>query len=138
MAMIVAGTVVTLAGSASANTSSTVGSITSVQSVVRPQDTGSAPDTIDGLYASDWYSPCWTSFNPSSPGGAPMNHYYINCENKWVVVCPAVTVNGALSKFTSWAVKLAPYGDSSTGYAWGVDWHYWSTIHNGYYTTVFC
>ncbi|MDX8029759.1 hypothetical protein SK803_06025 [Lentzea sp. BCCO 10_0856] len=30
--------------------------------------------------------PCWSSFNPSAPQGAPMTHYYRNCSGGSMLV----------------------------------------------------
>ncbi|MFF3070013.1 hypothetical protein ACFVSN_30305 [Kitasatospora sp. NPDC057904] len=91
-----------------------------------------------GEYPSNWpqASSCWTSFDPSSPGGRAMNHYYENCGSYVTTVCPAVRINGVgpLYVFIDHAVYL--HAKPTVDY--GVDWHYEQTTKNGWYTTVTC
>jgi hypothetical protein len=80
---------------------------------------------------------CWTTFIPNAPHGAPMTQYYANCSSAWVIVCPAVDVNGVRIVYGGLWALLAPY----TGMADDTDttfWSYSATIPNGNYTTVFC
>jgi hypothetical protein len=66
-----------------------------------------------------------------------MYHYYANCLSQWVVVCPAVDVNGVRTVYYDKYAVLGPY----TGVADDTDtavWYYAATIPNGLYTTVYC
>jgi hypothetical protein len=91
-----------------------------------------------GLSATTVYDVgCWTTFRPPAPHGAPMYHYYANCLSQWVVVCPAVDVNGVRTVYYDKYAVLGPY----TGVADDTDtavWYYAATIPNGLYTTVYC
>jgi hypothetical protein len=73
---------------------------------------------------------CWTSFNPSVPGGGPMTQTYNNCSPVAVTVTPAYTLSASVYVFVTTCVTLDP-GEY-------VDWHYDATVPNAVYTTVVC
>jgi hypothetical protein len=48
----------------------------------------------------------WTTFRPANPHGASVTRYYANRSSRFVVVCPAVAVNGAQTGYADNAVVL--------------------------------
>jgi hypothetical protein len=80
---------------------------------------------------------CWTTFRPPSPGGGPLTHYYANCLNQWVTVCPAVDLPSGRTIYYDTAWTLAPYPGVANETNTAV-WYYGSTYPNGMYTTVYC
>lgn len=80
---------------------------------------------------------CWTTFRPPAPGGGPLTHYYANCLNQWVTVCPAVDLpSGRITYYNNWWT-LAPYPGVANETNTAV-WTYSATYPNGMYTTVYC
>ncbi|MFC4036079.1 hypothetical protein ACFO3J_32155 [Streptomyces polygonati] len=74
--------------------------------------------------------PCWTSFDPPAPHGAPMYQYYLNCGSATVTVCSVyIAPNGQLFQ-AGGPVTVKP-----TYYAW---WYINPTEVTGRYTTAFC
>ncbi|MDG4830088.1 hypothetical protein O7627_12350 [Solwaraspora sp. WMMD1047] len=112
--------------------------------VSKGSPTVGAPETPTRVSAADrsgtqviYDVGCWTTFRPPAPGGAPMTHYYANCANTWVIVCPAVTVNGVQTVYYNVWKALGPYPGVADHTNTAV-WYYAATIPNGNYTTVFC
>ena len=102
---------------------------------------GAASHTTPALVARPatiYNIPCWTTFVPPSPNGAPMTQYYANCSSVAAFVCPAVIDgSGTETVFDSAAVLVGPYDgiadDSDTAI-----WYYGATVPGDHYTTVFC
>lgn len=75
--------------------------------------------------------PCWTSFNPAAPQGAPMDQTYRNCNGYQVTVMPFYQdLNGSYYIFNQ-ACKTVPDGGVVT-------WHFNSTVQNVNYGTALC
>ncbi|MEU7168901.1 hypothetical protein AB0A70_30345 [Streptomyces morookaense] len=106
------------------------GATSATAATSRPAEESSVPRTIYNVG-------CWTTFVPNAPGGAPMTHYYANCDNHAVTVCPAVDFNGTRTVYYGSAVRLGAYDGVADDTDTAV-WNYASTIPNGQYTTVFC
>ncbi|MGD3110895.1 hypothetical protein [Streptomyces sp. YGL11-2] len=70
--------------------------------------------------------PCWTSFVPENPEGAPMDQYYKNCTSSPVTVCAKNLSDGYVAP---------PRTIGANDVAW---WHWNSTTPGAHYTTIFC
>ncbi|RKT09651.1 hypothetical protein BX285_6752 [Streptomyces sp. 1114.5] len=76
--------------------------------------------------------PCWTSFKPSNPHGAPLDQYDNNCANHGDWVCPRwYDGSGGYQDWVGASRVWAPA-------YYTVTWHYNSTYTYGWYTTIFC
>lgn len=86
--------------------------------------------------AAIYHVPCWTSFNPTNPDGAPMVQWYANCSDVGVTVCPEVIVNGVATVDPDYR-NLGPYDGLADSSDTGV-WQWSSTDPAAVYTTVIC
>ncbi|MBB5076353.1 hypothetical protein [Nonomuraea endophytica] len=74
--------------------------------------------------------PCWTSFDPPSPNGGAMVHYYKNCTETRVGVCPAYTKDGKRTELRN----IRKYADANGVVSWWFNW----TVKGAQYTTIHC
>jgi hypothetical protein len=73
---------------------------------------------------------CWTTFNPPTPQGAPMDQTYKNCNTYDIYVAPGYSYQGQVNLGVI-ACARVPANSYLT-------WHWASTQPNAQYTTVVC
>lgn len=82
---------------------------------------------------------CGTSFNPSSPQGAALNHYYSDClhlANYTPVASAYRTPNGNF--YVNAPGGCVTYVGYTLDYRYIAYWYYSSTVRDATYTTVYC
>jgi hypothetical protein len=73
---------------------------------------------------------CWTSFNPGSPQGGAMTHYYRNCGSTTSTVSPYYTA--------SWGTMFYSETCKTVGPGETVFWSHGSTVRGAQYSTAIC
>jgi hypothetical protein len=75
--------------------------------------------------------PCWTTFNPPAPHGAPLEQTYRNCNAQAIWVTAGYTAGGQVHLLDELGCWLIPVGVSIT-------WYWPSTVVSANYSTVNC